>query len=675
MYPITVLLVMSLWAQHGLGRGPLCPEKCDCDVESKIFDCTNSGLGGIPIFLHPEMIVLKARNNKITKLEDNVNIYNKLETLDLSSNQLHHLGKYRFAQCEKLQHLNLSNNFVASIHRNTFDGPKVMQILDLSYNTLTELTDETFKPLTTLMELRLSHNKINRIEPNTFDGLARLRVLYLDHNLMNGVDPNWFEPLENLRFLYLGDNLLRMLPSFTFRPLKALQILDLSSNKIHNISEDTFYSLRSLDTLDVSGNLLNTVPFTALSSMENLANLKLSQNPIKQLDKSSLSGLYVLKKLYLDNMYHLETVDLLSFVDTMHLSVLSLSNNGKLHPLPYGVFNANTALKSINFGNNTLWTSLSPHQLPIRSLDTLDVSGIPFYCNCSLTWLWELYQVNHTKIHLTPANCASISNSISTDVPLKDVNVDDLACADWTFVLIVASVSVFVTVGILIVLSVIAYKCRQRSQNYYASPCLHIKDDTMIYTRANYHQNPLQQTDTDSSTYAKAVLQGGYSPPCTTEPFYEVPKFYAQPSCTAGGQNGEKSNSTSSSSKYSSSGYVGSELWENDFLGLNSQIHYNTTRTSPRSSSGLGSNSGSSTSSSHGTCKPVFFSPVRNFNERHTNFHHTLSAHNSPVKYSVNQKYSQQQHPLVAIPVTSNSPVATATNLRVKQQRNNIYVL
>ena len=37
----------------------------------------------------------------------------------------------------------------------------------------------------------------------------------------------------------------------------------------------------------------------------------------------------------------------------------------------------------------------------------------------------------------------------------------------------------------------------------------------------NYHHNPL---DTESNTYAKAILQGGYSPP-STEPLYEVPKY------------------------------------------------------------------------------------------------------------------------------------------------------
>merc|ERR1719270_3192488 len=193
-----------------------------------------------------------------------------------------------------------------------------------------------------------------------------------------------------------------------------------------------------------------------------------------------------------------------------------------------------------------------------------------------------------------------------------------------------------------------AYKCRQRCYTS-GTPCLHIKDDTMIYTRpanggTNFHQNPLndvQVAEIESSTYAKAIL-GGYSPPGSTglaytsnlacnEPFYEVPRFNSShtgdlpmelaPSDVSGGSAGPPL-----PSKYSSSGYVGSELWENDFLGLN-QVHLNfaTQQRSPRSSSGLGSSthSGSSTASSNGN-KLVFFSPVRNSGGNNSHLHHTL---------------------------------------------------
>merc|ERR1711935_1137028 len=171
--------------------------------------------------------------------------------------------------------------------------------------------------------------------------------------------------------------------------------------------------------------------------------------------------------------------------------------------------------------------------------------------------------------------------------------------------------------------------------------------------------------------------------------------------------NNNSANSNQSS-KYSSSGYVGSELWENDFLGLN-QVHVNfaTQQRSPRSSSGLGSSthSGSSTASSSGN-KPVFFSPVRNVGMTNSHLHHTLhpvssasgqtisgqmtsglmtsgqmtsgsnSVHNSPAKFYhhpmylnkfMSQQQQQQQHPLV---------LSNGTSIRSPkgQKRSNVYV-
>ena len=254
---------------------------------------------------------------------------------------------------------------------------------------------------------------------------------------------------------------------------------------------------------------------------------------------------------------------------------------------------------------------------------------------------------------LDNATCQSVSNAAKKNVLLQDLKVDELACANWTFVLVVASISILVTVGLLIIVALIAYKCKQHRRSANSNPCLHIKDDTMIYTSNNrFHQPPSHTTlgETDSGTYAKAILAGGsYSPPSgnssANEPFYEVPRFSEEEKTTK---------SSTSSSKYSSSGYVGSELWENDFLGMNYatmqhvQGHPNSTR-SPRSSSGLGSSTSSSSSngqngpSSSTLVKPLFYSPARNFSSHQ---HHTLSANNSPAKFVyMSPRYNGGQGP------------------------------
>mgnify|MGYP001242916662 FL=1 len=640
-----LLIFLATSGNVSMSWGALCPNKCHCDDQTLQWDCTDGDLEGIPHFANPEMKVLKAKNNKISKLDGALGVYTNLEFLDLSENQLRHLGKNQFASCQKLHQLNISNNFLASLHAKTFKGLQTLQNVDLSKNMLTTLVNQTFAPLETLVELRLSHNKINLIEDLAFAGLSRLRVLYLDHNLMSFIKPSWLEPLKNLRFLYLQNNVIRSLPALVFQPLKALRILELKHNQIHDVSQEAFYGAREIDTLDLSENLLGAVPNLAFSMLKNLRHLDLSRNPIPKLDSASFSGMYSLRTLQMDDMYQLTFIDPHTFMDSLQVRTLSLASNHQLQPLPWGLFDANAHLEELILVNNS-WSSLFPQQIPSRSLKKLHLSGIPFYCNCSLTWLWELYQTvdpeHSNQSSLYNATCQSVSNSAKKNVLLQDLKVDELACANWTFVLVVASISILVTVGLLIIVALIAYKCKQhyRSASANSNPCLHIKDDTMIYTSnggQRFHQAPMTLGETDSGTYAKAILAGGsYSPPSgnssANEPFYEVPRFSEEEKTTK---------SSTSSSKYSSSGYVGSELWENDFLGMNyATMHHqghpsSSTIRSPRSSSGLGSSTSSSSSNGQNQgaatlVKPLFYSPARNFSSHQ---HHTLSANNSPAKF------------------------------------------
>ena len=660
-------LLLIFWVTSlgvSLSWGALCPTKCHCDDQTLQWDCTDGDLEGIPHFANPEMKVLKAKNNKISKLDGALGVYTNLEFLDLSENQLRHLGKNQFASCQKLHQLNISNNFLASLHAKTFKGLATVQSVDLSKNMLTTLVNQTFAPLETLVELRLSHNKINLIEDLAFAGLSRLRVLYLDHNLMSFIKPSWLEPLKNLRFLYLQNNVVRSLPAFVFRPLKALQILELKHNQIHDVSQDAFYGAREIDTLDLSENLLKAVPNLAFSSLKNLRNLDLSRNPIQKLDSGSFTGMFSLRTLQMDDMYQLTFIEPHTFMDSLQVRTLSLANNHQLQPLPWGLFDANAHLEELILVNNS-WSSLFPQQIPSRSLKKLHLAGIPFYCNCSLTWLWELYQTDESLAFLDQATCQSVSNSAKKNVNLQDLKVDELACANWTFVLVVASISILVTVGLLIIVALIAYKCKQYRSSANSNPCLHIKDDTMIYT-SKFQRNPILG-ETDSGTYAKAILEG-YSPPSansSNEPFYEVPRFSEEEKTTK---------SSTSSSKYSSSGYVGSELWENDFLGMNyaTMQHHNTR--SPRSSSGLGSSTSSSSSNGQQQPKPLFYSPARNFSSHQ---HHTLSANNSPAKFVyMSPRYNGGggHHITGSIRGSPKGPQLVQPPQPSSHQRTNVYV-
>ena len=134
---------------------------------------------------------------------------------------------------------------------------------------------------------------------------------------------------------------------------------------------------------------------------------------------NSFNAMYVLRSLKLNRMYQLITMEVDALVENVQLKSIELSNNPLLQPLPWGIFNANLALSDLNFINNSGWTTLFPSQVPVRSIQNLQLSGIPFYCNCSLIWLWELYQQNSSDFHLDQVTCQSVSNSAKGHVPLQ----------------------------------------------------------------------------------------------------------------------------------------------------------------------------------------------------------------------------------------------------------------
>lgn len=646
-----ILITFGLLVQKSCG---LCPQQCQCDNDKLTAVCSHGELEIVPIFLNPHIKQLEASHNLIRKLEGALTVYSKLETLDLSHNELHHLGKHQFVENSQLQQLNISNNFVSSIHPDTLQGMTSLLTLDVSKNILTSLENSSLEGLENLVDLRLSHNKLSIIGVLAFLGLGRLRELQLDHNMLTYVNSDWLIPLENLRFLYLSNNMLTQLSPFSFHPLKALKVLALDENRIHNVSTEAFRGPRSVDTLDMSNNLLPVVPSEAISLLGQLNQLDLSGNPIKVLTSSCFQTLTVLETLKLDSMYQLETIDGHAFVDNAQLNQLSLDNNRQLGPLPWGIFSANTQLHTLSVRNNS-WETLAPQQVPHRSLRTLHISGNPFHCNCSLTWLWELYQRhNETGIFIDEAMCSSVSSSPDTDIPLDSVAPDELVCSNWTHVLIVISVSVLVTVALVCLAALVIYKYRHYKLNrhqYGATTSLHIKDDTMVYRGATMSLEP---------------TKAGYSP-TTAEPFYEVPQY-----CNFTTEDDPKS---SISSKYSSSGYIGSELWEAEYLSSPAhQYSYNgpgqlpaqlartgQQHSSPRNSCGIGSGGSSSSTASSNISKPMFFSPARNVNHQQTLMLNGSACSPEGQKYQTGTFNHPTMMMMMMQPAHSTSTVSTTT--------------
>ena len=661
-------MVASSFLLNGGSSSPLCPKGCTCDNDELEAACSNTKLDVVPHFLNPRIKTLDVSNNRISRLDQGtLSFYVNLRQLDLSFNQIRELKRNPFQNQRNLNVLNLTSNYISNIvvrnvagrPKSPFHGPVDLQTLDLSGNNLTVLRNHSFSNLKSLVILTLASNFLYEIESMAFEGLQNLRTLHLESNKLTILKSDFLSHLQSLRFLYISGNNLLELSADSLRPLVALRVFDVSNNLLQNISSSAFEGTRYVDTLNLAENKLKSVPSDGLSKALRLKSLDLSANPIVSMESSSLQNLHSLETLMLNNMPCMEKVSGLTFSDNSRLSMIQMENNHHLNPLPYGVFDLNPLLSEVSFVNNSKWRSLSPQQIPTKSLVTLKVSGIPFFCNCSLLWLWDLYQSrNQTEINLDDARCTNLDamQPNGVKVPSEDSNLlllmspDQLVCSQMTTetILVIVAAVILVFVCILLV-TILAITLRQRrlkaraGSSHLGSPCIQIKDDTMIYNPAGYSELPQVAYNGLAATTSPPEYQKFYHdqmrPEVPQEPFYEVPKFCDADGNTTTSETEPKS-STSNSSKYSSSGYIGSELWEpGDYLSTttlvstlgpggvghcytnpHSNLHQGPYRStlyhqqlgrnlgSPgHSSSGLGSDTGSSTASAK--FKPVFFSP------------------------------------------------------------------
>ena len=111
----------------------------------------------------------------------------------------------------------------------------------------------------------------------------------------------------------------------------------------------------------------------------------------------------------------------------------------------------------------------------------LKLSGLPFTCNCSMIWLWEVYQtLNETGLVLDEARCSDLTvqltqenmasyKALSPDDMdlLAKMSPDQLVCSDFSAqsVLVIVASSVLAFVLVVLVIVVIAY-FRWRQNKY-----------------------------------------------------------------------------------------------------------------------------------------------------------------------------------------------------------------
>lgn len=174
-----------------------------------------------------------------------------------------------------ITHLYANHVGLTELRRSSFPFGQKLQSVNLSGNQIKGIRETVFYDAPKLETLDLSDNQIAEFSPNAFEKLSSLRILDLSRNQITTVPFEVFQPLNSI--VYLNLRLNRLDIKFGIFP-PFVKTLDLSYNNIdihHKFK--IFALLNNLETLLLHGNRIESVHSSIFAS--NLRYLGLSGNP------------------------------------------------------------------------------------------------------------------------------------------------------------------------------------------------------------------------------------------------------------------------------------------------------------------------------------------------------------------------------------------------------------
>uniref|UniRef100_A0A0K8V9D2 Phospholipase A2 inhibitor subunit B n=1 Tax=Bactrocera latifrons TaxID=174628 RepID=A0A0K8V9D2_BACLA len=293
-----------------------------------------------------------------------------------------------------------------------------------------DLQEPTFIDVPNIRRLDLSWNEITSevLTPGVFRGPFQvthyepieLVDLDLSHNKLHQLDKKVFEHTPNLTKLNLSYNDLKVLNEPTVLALTSvtgLQELDLSHTAIKSVSMSIFKSLATLRVLNLAGNQLTSVPDKLQLIGRSLISLNLAQNPIERFSGESFTGLMSLQNLNISYMPVLKTIGKGIFTSLENLRRLDCAYNPKLTEFDMESIYHSSNLTDLDISHCALTTlsllvnvtamsktNSTNLERPWARLHTFEISGNPWYCNCSLMQTLEYIGAQQSNGE-TPARC------------------------------------------------------------------------------------------------------------------------------------------------------------------------------------------------------------------------------------------------------------------------------
>ena len=262
----------------------------------------------------------------------------KLEFLDLSSNDFSGPIPATIVNLSRLQHLDLSRNGLRAIPAELGSLPE-LQLLDLSTNLFTQMPEEIGN-LPRLEELHLNRTELETL-PGSVGNLLNLITFGVSGNRFKFL-PTSIGNLSNLTNLYANGNQLQSLPA-SIGNLVNLTTLDLGSNQLTILPEE-MGQLSQLQSLALWSNpRLTSLPPT-IGNLTQLKSLLIGRTRLTQIP------------LGVSKITTLESVDF---------------SDGFYQELPQGVGNFRWA-RTLDLSENSL-TDLPAELANLTALEHLDV--------------------------------------------------------------------------------------------------------------------------------------------------------------------------------------------------------------------------------------------------------------------------------------------------------------
>lgn len=243
-------------------------------------------------------MILQADNNNFVEFT----ITDRMMTVSLENNNIATLNCNTNA---KIESLNLSGN---ELPNNSLGGLKLaekLKILDLSGNRLKTLDLDTFAKMTSLEELNLSASRLGNLAPRLFEHQGNLKILNISHNRLLHFSSNLIKPLRRLESLDINGNDLKKFERFErlHEVLPELKKIGLQDN-----SWTRKYFAALLESSEAQGLQIDDVSEDKKEHWAEMEKKFRDKEPLKEIDLKNSSDISKNKSLTLAIFYGLSLI-------------------------------------------------------------------------------------------------------------------------------------------------------------------------------------------------------------------------------------------------------------------------------------------------------------------------------------------------------------------------------